>query len=151
MITFIIENKNNEFFTIECSLEDSILSLKNKIIEHFKLSRQYIDINFILKKPIRSLGKFNLESGILPRSLDKYTFDRYELDNKNINATFNEVHDYDDKKYDRKFKHRPSSELKKNKVLHKFNLFENNDNVSIFDNESSFDIDSIDDFPSLGS
>tara|TARA_Y100000590_G_C15692093_1_gene1003785 strand:- start:703 stop:1023 length:321 start_codon:yes stop_codon:yes gene_type:complete len=74
-------------------------------MKEFNLECPYIDIDFQLEKPIRSLGKFNLESGILPRPLDTYTFDRYGLDEKYIHATFYEVHDYEPKKYDKKLKH----------------------------------------------
>ena len=104
MITFLI-NKDNNKKTIECSLEDSILSLKEKIIKEYSLTCEYIDIDFTLERPIRSLGKFNLESGILPRPLDTYKFDRYGLDGKEVSATFHEVNDYDHKKYTTKFKH----------------------------------------------
>jgi len=134
----MIEKNDNEGLckkiTIECSLDDSIISLKQKIIDEFKSNCKYIDIDFLLERPIRSLGKFNLESGILPRSLDQYTFDRYELDDKEIKATFHEVENYDNKKYTRKFNHR--------------NLMKKNENVFLNDS-SCFDIESMDDFPSL--
>ncbi len=140
MIIFMIEKDDKEI-NIECSLDDSILSLKQKIIDEFKLNCKYIDIDFKLERPIRSLGKFNLESGILPRSLDQYTFDRYGLDGREIKATFHEVENYDNKKYDRKFKH--INVVKRNE---KINLFDT-DNIE----DSSFDIESMDDFPKLGS
>ena len=63
MITFTV-NKDNSEKKFECSFEDSILSLKQRIIKDFELTCDYIDIDFILEIPIRSLGKFNLESGI---------------------------------------------------------------------------------------
>ncbi len=135
MIIFMIE-KNDKEINIECSLDDSILSLKQKIISEFKLTCKYVDIDFILERPIRSLGKFNLESGILPRSLDKYTFERYGLDEKEIHATFHEIDDYDNKKYDRKFKHTSIM-----KPTGRLNLFQ--------EQGPSFDIESSEDFPSL--
>ena len=76
MIIFKI-NKDDINKEIQCTLEDSISSLKKTIIKEFNVTCGYIDIDFQLERPIRSLGKFNLESGILPRSLDTYTFDRY--------------------------------------------------------------------------
>ena len=102
MIIFKI-NKDDINKEIQCTLEDSISSLKKTIIKEFNVTCSYIDIDFQLERPIRSLGKFNLESGILPRSLDTYTFDRYGLDGKEVNATFHEVEDYEPKKYDKKF------------------------------------------------
>ena len=71
MIKFLI-NKDDITKEIQCTLEDSISSLKSQIITAFELKCKYIDIDFQLERPIRSLGKFNLESGILPRSLDAY-------------------------------------------------------------------------------
>ena len=40
------------------------------------------------------MGKFNLEKGIFPRTLDRYPLDRYELEDKTIPLTFIEVDDY---------------------------------------------------------
>ena len=136
MITFLVEKDKSEK-TFECSLEDSILSLKEKIIQEFKLTCDYIDIDFTLERPIRSLGKFNLESGILPRPLDNYTFDRYGLDGKEVRATFHVVEDYDHKKYSTKFKHVRSIEKKDVYELNK-------------DKEIGFSLNSEKDFPSLG-
>ena len=83
MIQFLI-TKDDITKEIECTLQDSISSLKTTIIQEFNLKCKYIDIDFQLERPIRSLGKFNLESGILPRSLDAYKFDRYGLDGKEV-------------------------------------------------------------------
>ena len=134
MITFIVNNDDKKI-NIECPLNDSILNLKKEIIKKFNLNCNYVDIDFILERPIRSLGKFNLESGIIPRSLDKYTFDRYGLDDKEINCKFIEINDYDEKKYNRKFVHK--SLIKKEK--------------NFYEEGKSFNIESMDDFPSLGS
>ena len=134
MIVFVI-SKDDITKNFECNLQDSILSLKNDIIKEFELKCEYIDIDFQLERPIRSLGKFNLESGILPRSLDTYTFDRYGLDGKTINATFIEVTDYVSQRYDRKLKHVNLAQKQKERAEKK--------NVG-------FDINSEDDFPSLG-
>lgn len=132
MINFII-SKNDKTIEINCDLEGSILSLKKKIIDQFNLECQYIDIDFQLERPIRSLGKFNLESGIIPRTLDNYPFDRYGLDGKTVNATFNEVDNYQPpQKYSKKFVHSNYSEKKERSV-----------------NKVSFNLDSDTDFPSL--
>ena len=134
MITFIVNNDDKKI-NIECPLNDSILNLKKEIIKKFNLNCNYVDIDFVLERPIRSLGKFNLESGIIPRSLDKYTFDRYGLDDKEINCKFIEINDYDEKKYNRKFVHKSLIKREKN----------------FYEEEKSFNIESMDDFPSLGS
>ena len=147
MITFLV-NKDDKETTFECSLEDSILSLKNKIIQDFDLSCDYIDIDFQLERPIRSLGKFNLESGILPRPLDNYTFDRYGLDGKTVNATFHIVEDYDHKKYSKKF----SKKYNHINVLKTREEMEIDENFEKSYNESKnikFNLNSETDFPSL--
>ena len=140
MITFVItKDKYTEEF--KCSLTDSILSLKKQIIERFKLKHDYIDIDFQIDIPIREIGKFNLERGILPRTLDLYTFDRYGLDEKTINATFYEVDDYE-----------PPQPRSKNKITFNKDLSylkkeepTNKPKLSIL----TFDLNSNDDFPSL--
>lgn len=148
MITFLV-NKDDTEKTFECSLEDSILSLKNKIIQDFDLSCDYIDIDFQLERPIRSLGKFNLESGILPRPLDNYTFDRYGLDGKTVNATFYLVEDYDHKKYSKKFSKKSNhiNILKKREEMKIDENFEKSYNES---KNINFNLNSETDFPSLG-
>ena len=134
MIVFVI-SKDDITKTFECSMEDSILSLKKNIIKEFELKCEYIDIDFQLERPIRSLGKFNLESGILPRSLDTYTFDRYGLDGREVNATFIEVDNYiSPQKYTKKFTHVNLAQKQKERM--------EKENVG-------FDINSNDDFPSL--
>ena len=134
MIIFVI-SKNDITKNFECSLKDSILSLKEKIINEFELKCKYIDIDFQLERPIRSLGKFNLESGIIPRTLDNYPFDRYGLDGKTVNATFNEVNDYQHlQKNTRKLVHVNYSEKQKERIEKQ---------------DLQFDIHSESDFPSL--
>lgn len=134
MIVFVI-SKDDITKMFECSMEDSILSLKKNIIKEFELKCEYIDIDFQLERPIRSLGKFNLESGILPRSLDTYTFDRYGLDGREVNATFIEVDNYiSPQKYTKKFTHVNLAQKQKERM--------EKENVG-------FDINSNDDFPSL--
>ena len=67
----VSKDETNEFsFDKGNTIED----LKEKIKEIYNIS-SYIDIDFKIEKPMRVLGKFNVEPGILPR-----TFDRYELD-----------------------------------------------------------------------
>ena len=134
MITFIIQG-NCLTKTFTCDTQDSILSLKNNIIKDFELSCSYVDLDFKLERPIRELGKFNLESGIIPRTLDNYKFERYGLNDKTINADFIEVDNYKPVKYTKSFKHvNLSQKYKENKVK---------------EEEVSFNINSEEDFPSL--
>ena len=130
MIIFVI-SKNDITKNFECSLKDSILSLKEieKVMKHIlsqprpdeiklpESQQKKQDIDFQLERPIRSLGKFNLESGIIPRTLDNYPFDRYGLDGKTVNATFNEVNDYQHlQKNTRKLVHVNYSEKQKERI-----------------------------------
>ena len=135
MITFIIHG-NDQVKSFKCNINDSILSLKNDIIKEFKLSCDYVDLNFKLERPIRELGKFNLESGIIPRTLDSYKFDRYGLDNKTIDAEYNEITDYSPVKYSKSIKHVNLSQKYKQERKDK-------------KEETSFNINSKEDFPSL--
>ena len=99
MITFVITRDDIEK-TYEYSPDVNIYKLKLDIIKDFELSCEYIDLNITIERPIRVLGKFNMEPGFLPRTMDMYPFDRYGIDNKIVTATFNEVVDY--KPYDKK-------------------------------------------------
>ena len=137
MIIFVItKDKYEEKF--ECDLTDSILSLKKQIIERFKLKGEYVDIDFQIERPIRKIGKFNLEKGVIPRTLDLYTFDRYGLEGRTIQATFNEVEDY-----------QPIQPRTKNKLtFNKDNSFLKKDEPK--KSSLTFDLKSDKDFPSLG-
>ena len=140
MITFVItKDKYEEKF--ECDLTDSILSLKKQIIERFKLKHDYIDIDFTIERPIREIGKFNLEKGVIPRTLDLYVFDRYGLDGRTIQATFNEVTDY------QPIRPRTSNQITFNKDM-SYSEFKR----SGINKQSglTFDLKSDKDFPSLG-
>ena len=89
MTTFIINEQ-----TITLNMEDTMLHLKNLIIDKFKLDCEYVDLEFIHDKPIRGFGKMNLEPGILPRTMDNFPFNRYSIEGKNINCKFIPVKDY---------------------------------------------------------
>ena len=94
MITFVIEN--NDFKKeIAIEPEEKVLSLKKKIIDLFDLRVKYIDLEIVLERPIRSLGKFNLESGPFPRTFDNYSLDRWDIENRFITLKFVEIEEYD--------------------------------------------------------
>ena len=93
MITFIIQ-KDDDDKTFECNTSETLLDLKNKIIKEYNLDCKYIDIISNVERPIRSLGKFNFDKGLLPITLDNYPFDRYDLDDRTINLTFKENNEY---------------------------------------------------------
>ena len=72
MVEFVINDQ-----TIECEETMTILEAKKNIIQQLDLSCKYIDISFNLEKPMRVLGKFNVEPGKLARTLDRYPLERF--------------------------------------------------------------------------
>ena len=138
MITFTVNNGDNGEHTFSIETKETVMGLKEKIRNKFNVSAKYIDISFQLDKPIRSLGKFNLEPGVLPRTLDRYSFDRFELEGRTIPTSFEEVEGYKQKIIKKKSQSTgsyrpPTSQVKSGDVVE----------------GSSFDITSNDDFPSL--
>ena len=89
MTTFIIGE-----FTIKMNSTDTMNHLKELIIKKMNVTTEYIDLKFNLDKPIRGFGKMNLESGILPRTMDHFPLNRYNLEGKEINCEFIPVDDY---------------------------------------------------------
>ena len=96
MITFIIEH-NDSPHTFEIEDKETILELKEKIMKHYNVKSKYIDIDFKLDKPIRTLGMFNFEPGIMARTFDRYAFNRFNIDGRTIHAQFKEVEGYTQK------------------------------------------------------
>jgi hypothetical protein len=78
---------------IECSDTETILEVKKKIIKELSLPAAYIDIAFDLDKPSRVMGKFNIESGRLARTLDRYTVERFAFKER-MAVVVTEVTDY---------------------------------------------------------
>uniref|UniRef100_A0A6C0L1C9 Uncharacterized protein n=1 Tax=viral metagenome TaxID=1070528 RepID=A0A6C0L1C9_9ZZZZ len=135
MITFIITHEEYSK-TYECSLTDSIEYLKDKIKKDFKLGDKYIDLYFDIEKPIRVLGQFNLEPGLSPRTMDRYTFDRYGIDGREINAHFEIAAGY------QPFQVKAKAPVNLNKYSKPIESGESYE-------EKTFDIQSEDDFPAL--
>ena len=94
MITFIVQEEDHVDETFECNTTETLMDLKNKIIEKYHLNCKYIDIISNVERPIRSLGKFNFDKGLLPITLDNYPFDRYDLDDRTIHIAFEENNEY---------------------------------------------------------
>lgn len=96
MVKFIINNQNDRILEYTNN-NFTILDIKNDIIKVLNLECKYIDIDFQIDRPIRSMSKFNIEKGILPRTLDRYTLDRFafydKMDDININCHI--VNNYD--------------------------------------------------------
>ena len=89
MVKFVINEQ-----TIECEETMTILEAKKHIIKQLDLSCKYIDINFNLDKPMRVLGKFNVEPGKLARTLDRYPLERFAFKDS-IKLEYEIVEGYD--------------------------------------------------------
>tara|TARA_B110001469_G_C9446794_1_gene225951 strand:+ start:91 stop:543 length:453 start_codon:yes stop_codon:yes gene_type:complete len=89
MVHFKINEK-----VIECLGTDTILEVKKEIIKQLDLPCKYIDMSFVLDKPMRVLGKFNVEPGKLPRTLDRYVVERFAFKGE-IKVEITEIEDYD--------------------------------------------------------
>lgn len=139
-------NFNDENKEIICEDSDTILIFKNKIIKDFKLIVKYIDLEFLNEIPIRSLGKFNLEKGKMPRTFDKYQLNRWELINKEIPCTFIQIYDYNPEIK------KPIIKKNTNKLIYKppskADTIQSGDEY-IQNDKPTFDINSNDDFPTL--
>ena len=94
MITFIVKETDHVDETFERDTTETLMDLKKKIIEKYHLNCKYIDIISNVERPIRSLGKFNFDKGLLPITLDNYPFDRYDLDDRTIHIAFEENNEY---------------------------------------------------------
>ena len=71
--------------------ESFIKDLKSKIIKEFNLKCQCIDIYLKTERPIRGMGKYTLEEGIIQRSMDNYKMDKFNIENKTLLINFTEL------------------------------------------------------------
>jgi len=131
-VCFIVsKNDVKETFTISPNI--TIESLKEKIKELYNITT-YIDIDFQIEKPMRVIGKFNVEPGILPRTFDRYELNKFGIKGE-INLTFYPVSDYT-----------PFKNTTKNINFKKYRV---NKEDKPLDN-STFNIQSETEFPKLG-
>ena len=84
---------------INCIGTDTILELKKEVIKVLGLECPYIDISYEINKPMRVLGKFNVEPGLLPRTFDNYALERFAFkEDVDVNISLTEVSDYEPRK-----------------------------------------------------
>ena len=129
MVTIFKIEKDDKTIDYSYEQDRTILELKEEIIKDFKVSSPYIDINFTIERPIRVLGKFNLEPGVLARTLDMYQLDRFGIKGRTVTATFNGIDNYVQEGRNHKNK--------------------NKGNGVVLRESAPFDIKSMDDFPQL--
>ena len=152
MTTFIIGDTE-----IPCELSITMLDLKQKIINECDIDSSYIDISFILDTPVRILGKFNVEPGKLPRTLDRYTLGRFAL-NDRMTLEYTEVSDYDPTKLNRVTLMSGSGKASSGGAgayvspgIRKTSLFDHTSDQVSMNIEPTYELESESDFPSLGS
>ena len=119
--------------TFALNTTSTIENLKDKIKEIYNISC-YIDIDFQIDKPMRILGKFNVEPGILARTFDRYELSKFGINRDEIALTFYEVENYT-----------PFKNTKREINLSKYKKEEKKEEKHV-----SFNIESNDDFPKLG-
>ena len=127
MVTIFKVEKDDKSIDYSYEQDRTILELKEEIIKDFKVSSPYIDINFTIERPIRVLGKFNLEPGVLARTLDMYQLDRFGIKGRTVTATFNGIDNY----------------------VQEGRNHKNKGNGVVLRESVPFDIKSMDDFPQL--
>ena len=122
------------------------------------VDKPYIDIKYILEKPIRILGKFNVEPGVVPRTLDRYKLERFAF-NDVIQIEIIEVDDYDPTKLNRVKimsggRGRGAGSSATNTYVapstRNKSTFDHSSNQITMTTEPTFSLESEDDFPSLG-
>jgi len=150
MTTFIIGDTE-----IPCELSITMLDLKQKIINACDIDSSYIDISFILDTPVRILGKFNVEPGKLPRTLDRYTLGRFALQDR-MTIEYTEVIDYDPTKLNRVKLMSGSGRASGagayvSPGIRKTSLFDHTSDEVSMNIEPTYELESESDFPSLGS
>ena len=124
----------------ECQPSETINQLKDKIKKDYQLQEtEYVDLEFVLDKPIRVLGKFNVEPGIIPRTMDRYSLERFAFGDTDIQSTFHIVQNFK----------QPIVKKQKGKLLGAYKApvgeIKSGDSMDV----PQFNIDSKDDFPSL--
>jgi hypothetical protein len=149
MVVFLVNNKS-----LEIDPAKTLLEVKQQIIKEFNLSCSYIDIFYDIDKPIRILGKFNIEPGKVPRPLDKHPLHTFAFKDE-INIHFLEITDY-------------NPNVKKTlmsggrgrgrgrgrdggfKPQVRGSMFDHNATELDMNNEPTYNLNSNDDFPCLG-
>ena len=137
-VTFKVKESDENIHDAKMELTDTMMNLKQLIIKNMKLDVNYVDLNFLIDKPIRGFGKMNLEKGIIPRTMDNFPFDRYNLEGKEILCEFIPVKDY-------------TADIKGNsdnpKGIYLAPCMKPKEHKK--DNEPTFNLNSEEDFPSL--
>jgi hypothetical protein len=132
MIIFYAVENEKEF---KFNTTDKISDVKDTLIKELNLTAEYIDLIFLVERPIRTMGCFNIEKGEMSQVMDQYELSRFGLkDNMTLNIGYKVVDNY--KPYKAPIKPR------------QFNLHKK-EGYRVVPQEAIFKLDSEDDFPSL--
>ena len=139
---------------INCSETDTILELKKEVIKVLGLECPYIDISYDINKPMRVLGKFNVEPGLLPRTFDNYALERFAFkEDVDVNISLTEVSDYEPRKrtpFISGGRGRGAGRGKATPQPYRLSTFDHTQNqVDMTIKEPTFSLDSQEDFPTL--
>ena len=165
MAFFVVGDNEYEF-----ELSSTILDVKKRLIKELNLSCKYIDLEFCLERPMRVLGKFNVEPGKVPRPLDKNMLSAFAFKDK-VKLSYTEVSDYDPDKPRAPLvfggrgrgqgmgqsrgqsmgRGRGLSQPPVNSLERAISSFNHKETVQEMTVEPTFNLSSNDDFPSLGS
>ena len=156
MAFFVVGDNEYEF-----ELSSTILDVKKRLIKELDLSCKYIDLEFCLERPMRVLGKFNVEPGKVPRPLDKNSLSEFAFKDK-IKLSYTEVNDYDPDKPRTPLvfggrgrgqcmsRGRGLSQPPVNSLERAISSFNHKETVQDMNVEPTFNLSSNEDFPSLG-
>ena len=89
-VKFIVKQEENEK-EINLDSTNTVADLKTKIIKEFQLKCKCLDIYLQLEVPIRGMGKYTLEKGLVQRSMDIYSMDKFNVENKTLLLEFKEL------------------------------------------------------------
>jgi hypothetical protein len=164
MAFFVVGDNEYEF-----ELSSTILDVKKRLIKELNLSCKYIDLEFCLERPMRVLGKFNVEPGKVPRPLDKNMLSAFAFKDK-VKLSYTEVSDYDPDKPRKPIvfggrgrgrgqgmgqsmslnRGRGLSQPPVNSLERAISSFNHNETVQEMNVAPTFNLSSNDDFPTLG-
>lgn len=154
MVFFVIGDNEYEF-----ELSSTILDVKKQLIKELDLSCKYIDIEFCLDRPMRVLGKFNVEAGKVPRPLDKKTLSEFAFKDK-VTLSYTEIADYDPDKPRTPLvfggrgrgrgRGRGLSQPPINSLDRAISSFDHNETRQAMTVDQTYDLSSSNDFPALG-
>jgi len=164
MVTFVLKDSSydEDGTSYVVAEHKTMLEAKQFIMNELELSCSYIDFDCCLDRPMRIEGKFNIEPGKLSRTFDRYTLNQFAFKDK-LPVKLIEVTDYDPHKPKQKFisggrgrgigigmsgdvglSHPPRSHPPRSQSTF-------NTNLTQMDFVDTFDLNSQNDFPALGS